>query len=82
MSYTTSVRNRLRDYDIVQELLRQGTIQRIPPRGHLTDVTVIRLAEQTGIPEATQPAALFCPTARRQGRSPARNCQALGRTKT
>ncbi len=42
----------------VQRLLEQGIIQRDPARGHMTDATVIRLAERTPATEA-EPARLF-----------------------
>jgi three-Cys-motif partner protein len=44
---------------VVQELLRQGAVQRDPERGHLTDATVIRLAEPTTAGQAAQPELPF-----------------------
>jgi three-Cys-motif partner protein len=44
---------------VVQQLLRQGTLQRDPARGHLTDATMIRHADPTPDREAPPPATLF-----------------------
>jgi three-Cys-motif partner protein len=44
---------------VVQELLRQGAVQRDPERGHLTDATVIRVAEPTTAGQAAQPELPF-----------------------
>lgn len=44
---------------IVQKLLRQGTLQRIPSRGHLTDATLIKRAERVPPSEGWQQPTLF-----------------------
>ena len=44
---------------VVHKLLRQGAVERSPAGGHLTDATLIRLAETKPIGEASRPATLF-----------------------
>jgi hypothetical protein len=44
---------------VIQGLLRDGTVQRDPARGNLTDATLIRLAAGTPAIEELQPATLF-----------------------